>query len=359
MSIPAELYNSIYLIGLLILTIAMGFHYYLLTNNRLNNPKKENTLLSLIPCVLTTVFIGFRPISMVFVDMAGYATSMFIWKIPNVNYSWDQLNVIFDNFRIFYATNDYPIKWFFVIISVIYFGCIWIACRKIFPYDTLLAFVVYLGAFSTFSFATNGIKAGAAASIFLLALAYHKNTKLAIIFALISWGFHHSMSMVVCSFLIVKLYNKPKMYFYIWVFSLIIAAAHISVFQSIFQSMVDEQGESYLNMQKFGKGFRLDFVLYSAMPVLVGYYTVFKKKVESQNYNTFLNMYLLTNSIWMLCMYAEFTNRIAYLSWFMYPIVLIYPFLNMKLCNKQYHKAIMVAMLHLCFTLFMTFIFYA
>ena len=359
MLIPAELYNHIYLIVLLIITIAMGFRYVLYSNKRFETPRKEGIPPSFLLCIAVTAFIGFRPISSVFVDMAGYATSMSIWKIPNVNYSWDQLNVIFDNFRIFYATNDYPIRWFFVIISVIYFGCIWVACRKIIPYDTILAFVVYLGAFSTFSFGTNGIKAGAAASIFLLVLAYHKNTKLAIIFALISWGFHHSMSMVVGSFVIVKLYNKPKIYFFIWVFSLIIAAAHISVFQSIFQSMTDERGESYLEIQKFGKGFRFDFVLYSAVPVLVGYYTIFKKKILSQNYCTLLNMYLLTNSIWMLCMYAEFTNRIAYLSWFMYPIVLIYPFLNMKLCNKQYHKAIMVTMLHLCFTLFMTFVFYA
>ncbi len=359
MSIPAELYNSIYLITLLILTIVMGFEYSTFTNERLASNQQGSVIPSAFLCLIITLFIGFRPISYIFVDMGGYANEWEWWQGQDASLSWEWTNKIFDNLRVQMATSGMPVTNLFILISVIYFGCIWVACRKIFPYDTILAFVVYLGAFSTFSYGTNGIKAGAAASIFLLALAYHKNTKLAIIFALISWGFHHSMSMVVGSFVIVKLYNKPKMYFFIWVFSLIIAAAHISVFQSIFQSMTDERGESYLEMQKFGKGFRFDFVLYSAMPVLVGYYTIFKKKILSQNYCTLLNMYLLTNSIWMLCMYAEFTNRIAYLSWFMYPIVLIYPFLNMKLCNKQYHKAIMVTMLHLCFTLFMTFVFYA
>lgn len=166
------------------------------------------------------------------------------------------------------------------------------------------------------------------------------------------------MSMVVGAFIIVKFYNKPKFHFIVWGISLLIAAAHITVFQNLFMSVADDHGAGYLGEQQFGKGFRIDFILYSAMPVLVGYYAIFKKKIQSDNYNTLLSTYLLTNSIWMLCMYAEFTNRIAYLSWFMYPIVLIYPFLNIKWSERQYRQAITVAALHLGFTLFMTYVFY-
>ena len=70
-------------------------------------------------------------------------------------------------------------------------------------------------------------------------------------------------------------------------------------------------------------------------------------------------MYLMTNAIWMLCMYAEFTNRIAYLSWFQYPVVLIYPFLKEQWGVNQYPLVKKIAYGHLVFTLFMELVFYA
>ena len=60
----------------------------------------------------------------------------------------------------------------------------------------------------------------------------------------------------------------------------------------------------------------------------------------------------------MLCMYANFTNRIAYLSWFLYPIVLIYPYLNEDWGVNKYKIFSMVVFLHLSFTLFMSVIYY-
>lgn len=106
-------------------------------------------------------------------------------------------------------------------------------------------------------------------------------------------------------------------------------------------------------------GFRIDFVIYSAMPVLMGYYVKYKYKLEDNLYDIMLSMYLTTNGIWMLCMYAEFTNRIAYLSWFMYPILLIYPCFAIK---DQQHPLVMnrnkYIIYHLGFTLFMIFIYY-
>ena len=74
-------------------------------------------------------------------------------------------------------------------------------------------------------------------------------------------------------------------------------------------------------------------------------------------YKDLLNLYLCTNGVWMLCMYANFTNRIAYLSWFLYPIVLIYPFLNEELGPQRYRQFSKVMLCHLAFTLFMAFIY--
>ena len=83
-----------------------------------------------------------------------------------------------------------------------------------------------------------------------------------------------------------------------------------------------------------------------------------KYKYKSSLYEFIYCIYTLTNSIWMLCMYASFTNRIAYLSWLLYPIVLVYPFFDKPFINNQYRKLNIVAGCHLGFTLAMVIIYY-
>ncbi len=99
-------------------------------------------------------------------------------------------------------------------------------------------------------------------------------------------------------------------------------------------------------------------MLYSAMPVWVGYIAKYKKNIQSKMYDTLLYTYITTNAVWMLCMYASFTNRIAYLSWLLYPVVLIYPFFDEKFGKDRYRMVAKVTMYHLCFTLFMDLIYY-
>lgn len=357
--IAAALYQYVYLFIVVVISFAIFSKYGRYSMNRVSGTTAEPIVPSLILCVFMAIFVGIRPISYVFRDMGGYAAEWFMWDMGTYNFSWDVQNKLFDNLRMFMSTSDMPVESFFLLISCVYFGTAYLAVRKLFPNDTLFAYLIFLAAFSTFSYGTNGIKAGAAASLFLVALAYHDNKWMTIAFTLLSWGFHHSMVMVVASYLVVYYYHKPKWYFALWSFSVLIAAAQIGVFQNLFASMADESGQEYLEGDGAMLGFRPDFILYSAMPVLVGYYAIFKKKIVSNSYNIILCTYLMTNSIWMLCMYASFTNRIAYLSWFQYPIVLIYPFLKERWGGSQYPLLKKVAYGHLAFTLFMVLIFYA
>ena len=105
-------------------------------------------------------------------------------------------------------------------------------------------------------------------------------------------------------------------------------------------------------------GFRIDFILYSFVPILVGWIAVLKKRIESRVYLFILNIYTFINGIWLLCIYATFTNRIAYLSWGLYPILLIYPFLKEDWGDGQYKIFKWVAYGHLGFTLFMNLVYY-
>lgn len=355
--ISAILYYPVYLLILTVLTFAVYPKYSRYSLDRFQPSNAENIFPALILTVFITVYIGIRPVSGIFMDMVGVSIEWDMWDEGTFHFSLDRTNFLYDNLRAFMATSGMPVEWLFMLMSVIYYGNMLVAVRKIFPNDTLFVMLMVMAAFSTFSYGANGFKAGAAASIFLVALAYHDNLKISIPMAIISWGFHHSMIVVLLAFLCVKIYNNPKAYFFLWVFSFFMGLFHITFFQNFFAEFLDDHSAEYLDSE-WGSGFRINFILYSAVPLVVGYWTVFKKKLQSKEYNTILSLYLFVNSLWLLCIYAEFTNRIAYLSWFMYSIVLIYPFLKIECGERQFHTAKLVGYGHLAFSLFMCFIYY-
>lgn len=366
--IPAKYYYTIYLIFISIITIFVCYKYHTKNGNitySLKQRKQDGTFLL---AILMVLYIGFRPESVVFVDMMNYIIhyhALYEGKIFIFNPEAE--NFIFDNYLLWVGSKYLGTTFLFVSIAAIYFICTYIACKRMFPRDTLVAYLVFLAAFSTFSYGTNGIKAGAAGAIFLMAISYRENLKVCIPLILVSWGFHHSMIMTVVAFALTLVYKNPKVYFAVWCFCLLIAMAHITFFQEFFANILSDRGDSsganYLyavDSEWGGKGgFRVDFVIYSAMPILVGYWSVYKKKLQlSKIYTCLLNLYMTLNGTWMLCMYASFTNRIAYLSWFLYPVVLIYPYLNENWGSTRYKSFSLVMLAHLGFTLFMMFIYY-
>lgn len=360
--IPAAYYRTIYLVLVTLMTIVVYGQYQ--GRNGLREFKHSTTDVIGIALVLFMVlFIGFRPVhGIYFQDMINYVTYyLYLYEGEPFHFNWNTDNLLFDNLFAWWGSERLGYTSFFVFMATINFGAAYLGIRKLFPNHRLTAYIVFLAANSTFAFATNGVKAGAASSLFIFAMGYREKFAVCIPLMLISWGFHHSMVMVVSAFVITLFVKNPKYYFYGWVFCFLMAAAHITTFQNLFSGFTTEHGADYLlteGSQHGGKGgFRIDFILYSAMPVLVGWYAVFKKKMQlSKRYKNLLNLYLCLNGIWMLCMYANFTNRIAYLSWFLYPIVLIYPFLQEQWGKARYKTFGLVMLGHLGFTLFMNII---
>ena len=102
-------------------------------------------------------------------------------------------------------------------------------------------------------------------------------------------------------------------------------------------------------------GFRWDFLLYSFMPILLGLYTVFKRRYMDETYYILLSTYIYANSFWVMVIYAVSSNRFAYLSWFLYPIVLAYPLLKFPVFKKNHNqKTVLILFGHLLFTILMT-----
>ena len=313
----------------------------------------------LVICLI--FFIGLRP-----VGWGYFGDSAMTWHLYEVIYKntpfvmeLNTENLIYDNLLAFFASLDLGLSYFFLVCATIYFGAAYIGIKRLFPQHCTAAYLVFLAAFSTFSYASNGVKSGAAASIFIMAISYSGRWWICFPLMLISYGFHHSMHVPMAAYVITLFFKNPKFYFYGWVICAFMTAIHITDFTNLFAGMTDSVGVRYLTGMKHDDilydrgGFRADMIAYSAVPVLVGYIAVFKKKIYSPMYNTLLCLYMTTNGIWMLCIYATFTNRIAYLSWFLYPVILIYPFLLPQWGKMRFRTLAQVMLAHLCFTLLM------
>ena len=361
--LPDFLYQHLYLLLVTVCTIFCSIQYYNDSLHPLPDREKNQHIGGWLFVILLALFIGYRPVSAVyFGDTYNYDLFYKVFNYGKAfNWKFEGHDLVYENMINWFGSQRYTSRVLFVTMSLLYFGIAYKAMTKLFPRNAFYGFVVFMAAFSTFSYGTNGIRAGVAGSLFLCALAYRENKIKAIIFLLLSIGFHHSMIVPIIAFIGAWLYKNTKAYIAFWIFALCIALFHITFFQELFSSMGDESAAGYLHgSDNWGgkTGFRLDFVLYSMLPIVTGYITLFKYRLKSTEYSFIYNIYLLTNAVWMLCMYASFTNRIAYLSWLMYPVVLVYPFFCHDFMPAQAKRLNQIVWIQLLFTLAMTYIYY-
>lgn len=353
----AQLYYPIYLNSLfLLLFIQMGkysaFSYRRVLYGRIQNPQNACILF-----ILCSLFIGLRPLSGVFVDTMNYVGGYEIMK-HETNFTAGT-DVVFSYFM-FYSSKIMPVHIWFTIVAFVYFGGIFGACKRLFPKDIFFSFIICLCAFSCFTYGTNGIRNGMAASIVTLALTYKDNKKVMGLLFLLAIGVHGSMSLLLGAAILAYFYKNTKFYLVVWIACIFLSMIFGGAFESLFAGLIEDKRASYLtltdvNSEDYGGkgGFRWDFLLYSAMPVFMGYYTVVKRKISNTQYAWLLNIYLISNAFWILIMRANFSNRFAYLSWFLYAVVLMYPLFKFPMWRDQYKKLSIIAFLHMFFTYIM------
>jgi hypothetical protein len=242
--------------------------------------------------------------------------------------------------------------------------------KRMFANNTWGAMLFLLGAFSTFSYATNGIRNGLACSIIILALSFAtkgniKNIIIAGFIAFYAVSIHHSTALPVVCFIAAYFIRSTKVAIWFWAISIVLNLVAHGAIESFFTGLgFDDrlssyvaQAEDYANEYK--SGFRPDFLLYGAMPIWLAYYVLVKRKIQDRTYSLIANTYIYANSFWVMMMQVSYSNRFAYLSWFMLPIVLAYPCLRMNVWNqKQGVRAATIMLLHTAFTVFMLFIYY-
>lgn len=353
--IPAEYYNLIYTLLIVLFAVpvlnryAGGWTIY-------EDVREEEPIRSSLGfTVFIILFVGLRPNSPVFADGVGYWAAILDhrWEYYTLEEALHQFAT--KGLMSFMSSNNISPRLGFIILSSITYGGAFVAMRKLFPCDTMLAMILFCGTFGTFGGAVNGIKSSCAGSMFLCALAYKNNWKICLTFLVLALGFHHSYELVVGAFLVCLFYKNTNGYYILWGVALIIAILHITYFQTLLAGYTDEHGAGYLltNEDSWVTGFRMDFVLYSAAPLALGWWIKSKVDINGTEYQFRLNTYIVTNSIWLLCMYAAYTNRIAALSWLMFPILILDPILNNKLSDNQHKVLYWFVLGQLVFTLLM------
>jgi hypothetical protein len=199
-----------------------------------------------------------------------------------------------------------------------------------------------------------------ATSLFLLGLSFNKykmNVFGIGVSFLLATLIHKTLLLPVFAYILTLFFNNPKHYLKFWIICIPLSLVLGNLFSSIFTSLGfgDERLDAYLSGG--GNSFRFDFLIYSGSAVFTGWYFIFKKQFNDKIYYHLFNTYLITNAFWILVIRANFSNRFAYLSWFMMGLVIIYPFIKYPL-NKQHIKIGKVILSYFAFTYFMVKVYY-
>jgi hypothetical protein len=314
-----------------------------------------------------TVIVGLRPIDVkYFGDTGNYAIiyEKFQDGLLNANDIKDG-DWLWNKFM-YACAQVIPINAFLLIVECLYIIPMLIACRRWSRNNMSLMLLFALAAFSFFSYGTNGIRNGMACSLVVLALTFIDGSKwekiICAILCFIAITTHKSTALPVLAMVFTAIYRKPKPMFVFWFLSIIISLLAGSAVSNFFESLgFDDRMTSYLDtsddelMAQFSRtGFRWDFLLYSMAPIVLGWYVIFKKRVWDKKYLLMLGTYIYSNAFWIMVIRSAFSNRFAYLSWFLYPFVLAYPLLRLDIMPNQGRRLCVTIMLaHLAFTLLM------
>lgn len=374
--VPAYLYQSIYFIGLFALCLFISIKYSISTNN--DNIVKDiplSRIFAIFFSIVIVLFIGLRPISgKFFTDMPMYAHTY--------NNILDGYNMPEDERGewVFYWLGNACKRLglidreYFLVIATFYFGLMAATCGRLMRRNMFIAVLFCFISFSCYSYGVNGIRNGMATSIMMFAITFlNKDKKWEIVIALLlmfaSMGIHKSMVLpglcAIVSFLVVK---DIKWAICFWIASIFISVVAGNYVTQFFVSLgFDHRMEGYANLDEFGEvkesvnvkaGFRIDFIIYSIMPIVMAWYVTIKRNFRDHFYNIIASTYILSNSFWVMVIRSNQSNRFAYLSWFLYPIVIAYPLLRMNIWEDQDRKLATILFLYSGFTFFMEYIYY-
>ena len=237
----------------------------------------------------------------------------------------------------------------FMTVAAIYFGGMAFAVYRWLPRNFTIALIFVLSSFSFGAYAYNGLRQGMAASLCIAGLSLLpliKNKKriiwLAVAWTLMIFGAftHNSMFLFGIAAAVAYFVPGPKKAFYIWGICLLLSPISLTFSKKLGVFLItDSRFATYSSLtnseQYTNLAWRWDFIIYSAIPVILAWYVIMHRKIKDSSYNLIASTYLYCNAAWLLMNNMAYSNRFAYISWCLYPFILAYPLLKMRLCPRQ------------------------
>ncbi|WP_298535116.1 EpsG family protein [uncultured Algibacter sp.] len=354
--IPIKSYYDIYYHTIACICFIAYFHTLILkpSESKLLFFCKAGAFFLLISLLL---YIGFRPLHGIFVDMTTYANIFQRYQIGN----YDITNDYGFSYFLLFCSKVMTLEGFFFLSAFIYIFPLFCASKNWFPNHYFFAFLLFVSSFSFWPYGVNGIRNGMATSLFILAISYnHKNFKLMVIFFVLSFSFHNSMLLPIAAFFVSKFVPDTIKYYFFYILAIVLSISMGGIWENIFASLGfgDERFSAYLTAEsdsgKFSStGFRYDFLLYSLAPIILSIFYKFKSGYKSVIYDRILHTYIIANAFWVMIIRANFSNRFAYLSWFLMAIVVIYPLLDKNIWTNQFKKIGILILAYYSFTYLM------
>ena len=368
-------YSTVYFIFFLVISWAT-FLYHVGSNTQKILYAESSPIqgAAFVLTIIVTLFLGLRPVSGSFVDTVMYAHSYnhveLVFRPINLSTEW-----LWDDLLVFCKRLGLNINEYFLVIEIFYIGGMFVFAWKKMRKNLWLMMLFFLTAFQAYSFGTNGIRNGMACSIVLVAMAFLADAEeskfskyIAFFLMFIAFGIHRSTMLPIAASLSTYFYVKDtKLAIRFWLLSIAISLAAGPLVEQFFVSLgFDDRMERYSSVhmtediaQHFsGTGFRFDFLFYSSAPIVMIWYVTRYRHFTDRAYTMFANTYLLCNAFWIMVIRSTFSNRFAYLSWFLYPVVVAYPLLRMNLWKDQDRRTALVFFFLSGFTFAMFFIYY-
>ncbi len=356
------IYSTVYLWMATVLSLAAAWVCAGKDNERLLRGSHSSVTNTWLVASALTLFFGTRPIHYVFGDMVmyrrgfydRYTTFMSDGMSKDSEPVWLWLQDLSHNVLSgmpLYA--QYTLFCFIVCATYILLQA-W-ACVRISKRHSYLLLLMLVANFGFYAYCVNGMRNGMACAMLLLAISYmtpHFADKVkAVVLCLLAFLIHNSVIIPIVALIgAYYILKDTRKCIYVWLASIVVSLVAGSFMENFFvglgfgdrmsgyitnvnSTIVSEFGSDAIG--RYNISFRWDFLLYSAAPIVMGWYVVCKKKIKDRKYELLLNTYILANCVWVMLIRAFFSNRFAYLSWFMYGVVLAYPFLRFKIFKHQ------------------------
>lgn len=292
-------------------------------------PARILSWLGVLLAAFIIIYIGLRPDIPAFVDMQVYSAIFHAHQSGFRNASFPDPAF---NITLAFAATVGGLTTFYLLVSTLYVAPQVIAYRRWVGAKWPLALLASASTFSFLAYGTNTIRHGLAASFFLLAFS-HRSWTMYLLFAGASVSFHRSFLIPAIITAVVRLWPNVKAAAAIW-----IACIPVSLFTGSFWNNliakvdVSDERISYLTTAQsadtFSRtGFRWDLIAYSAIGLAFSIVHHYRGEI-SRTYREILCAYLAINAAWILVIRANYTDRFAYLSWCLLPLVIVYPLLS-------------------------------